>query len=161
MRSHTGKRSTWRRAVLGAVTSGALTLGLLMGVGTPTAHADILDDVYAEYATGAGGGQVSNLVRSSIKLRALGFRPTKSHLDEIENSLAYRPNQKRLVEALQDTIAYQRKRQAQAANAGVTEGPFTIGINQLPPGYQPDPTNPDNTGIFIAPGGSVQQPIGP
>ena len=152
----TGRHRMWGRALTGSV----LTVGFLMMAGIGTAHADVLDDVYGEYATGRGGGQVSNLVHDSMKLRALGFAPSRSHLTEIEDALKYRPNQKPLIDALKDAIAYQRKRQAQAANAQPSN-PFTMGINQLPPGVPQDPTNPDNTGIFIAPGGNIQQPIGP
>ncbi|MGV0838313.1 hypothetical protein [Mycolicibacterium thermoresistibile] len=155
-RAHTGKGAAWCRTAVGS----ALAAGVLMVAGMGTAHADVLDDVYGEYATGRGGGQVSNLVHDSMKLRAQGFAPSRSNLTAIEDALAYRPNQKPLIDALKDTVAYQRKRQAQAANAQPSN-PFTVGINQLPPGVPQDPTNRDNTGIFIAPGGSIQQPIGP
>jgi hypothetical protein len=94
-----------------------------------------------------------------LVLRSQGFLPSKANKEAIVKALDYRPNQKPLVEALQDTIAYQRKLQAQAANAQPS-GPFTVGINQLPPGQQPDPTNPDNTGVFFGPSGGIQQPLG-
>lgn len=147
----------WCRVAVGS----ALTVGVLMAAAAGPAHADVLDDVYAQYATGRGGGQVSNLVHDSMKLRALGFPPSRANIAAIEDALRYRPNQKPLIDALKDTVAYQRKRQAQAGNAQTGPNPFTIGINQLPPGVPPDPTNPDQTGIFIAPGGSIQQPVGP
>lgn len=157
-------RGNWRRTAARAVACGALAVGTLfapLSVGIGTANADVLDDVYAEYATGAGGGQVSKLVEKAMKLRALGFRPTKGHLDKIEQALAYRPNQKPLIEALETTIAYQRKRQAQADNSITGTGPFTIGINQLPPGVPADPHNPNTAGVFISPGGGVQQQLTP
>lgn len=133
-RGATGRRVAWRRTVAGS----ALTVGFLLIAGMGTAHADVLDDVYGEYATGRGGGQVSNLVHDSMKLRAQGYTPSRSHLTAIEDALKYRPNQKPLIDALKDTVAYQRKRQAQAANARPSN-PFTFGMS----------------------GGSIPRPVGP
>ena len=65
MTSHTSSKPGWRRAVAGAVASGALTAGLIAGFGSGTASADVLDDIYAQYDTGSAGGQVSVLVHSS------------------------------------------------------------------------------------------------
>ena len=42
--------------------------------------------------------------------------------------------------------------QARSA-AAQPSNPAVAGINQLPPGMEPDPTNPDNTGVFMGPGG--------
>src|SRR5215212_5716262 len=110
---------TWnlRRAVTGAVASSALTIGLLMGVGSATANADVLDDIGAKYMEGAGGGQISNFVKEALTLRALGFKPSKGNLEDLQAGWDYLPNQTRLVDALKDTVAYQRKLQALQQNA--------------------------------------------
>jgi hypothetical protein len=176
-------RYGWRRAVTGTAASSALAVGLLMGFSSqaalaepvdPTAPADapttaqadaptampagdVLAVIAEKYMTGAGGGQISNWVKESLQLRALGFKPSKGNLEALQAGLDYLPNQVRLVDALKETVAYQRKIQ----NANSVPGGVTFGINQLPPGVPQDPTNPDNTGVFIGPNGGIQQPIGP
>lgn len=77
------------------------------------ASGDVLDQLAQEYAVGAGGGQLSNLLRMSLKLRAMGFKPSKASLAEISQAMEYRPNQIPLIEALKDAIAYQQKVKAQ------------------------------------------------
>lgn len=77
------------------------------------ASGDVLDQLAQEYAVGAGGGQLSNLLRMSLKLRAMGFKPSKANLAEISQAMNYRPNQIPLIEALKDSIAYQQKVKAQ------------------------------------------------
>ena len=62
---------------------------------------------------GSGGGQLSNLLKMSLKLRAMGFKPSKANLAEIAQAMDYRPNQIPLIEALKDAIAYQQKIRAQ------------------------------------------------
>ncbi|MDT5298015.1 MAG: hypothetical protein QOG79_1257, partial [Mycobacterium sp.] len=55
-----------------------------MSGGTPTASpasADVLDDIAAQYDTGAGGGQVSELIHVALKMRALGYVPSKGNMD--------------------------------------------------------------------------------
>ena len=42
---------------------------------------------------GSGGGQLSNLLKMSLKLRAMGFKPSKANLAEIAQAMNYRPNQ--------------------------------------------------------------------
>ncbi|KWX21895.1 hypothetical protein [Mycolicibacterium wolinskyi] len=175
---HTGgNRYGWRRVVAGAVAGSALAVGLLVGAAAPTAFAvpttgadeppapkmstdEALAIIAADYDTGAGGGQISQLIHEVLVLRAQGFKPSNANGRALSEALDKRPNQTPLVDALKSTVSFQRKLQAQAAGA-VTPGGFTAGINQLPPGMAPDPTNPDNTGVFIGPtGGGVQQPIG-
>ena len=153
MTSQTGKnRLGWRRAVTGAVASGALAVGLMVGVGSATAHADVLDDLAAQYYTGAGGGQISNWVRQSLQLRSVGFRPSKANYSALEDALNFRPNQTPLISALKETVAYQRKVQAQSQPPS---NPVTVGINQY------DPNNPSAIGGFgVSGGGTVNQPIG-
>ncbi len=68
-----------------------------------------------------------------MALRAQGFRPSNANRQAIEAALEHRPHQTPLIEALKETLAYQRKLQAQAAMAG--DGgpnagpPITIGPN--------------------------------
>jgi hypothetical protein len=124
----TSQTGNVRRAVTGAVASSAMAMGLLLGIGSATASADILDDVGAKYMEGAGGGELSNYAQEALKLRAQGFKPSKSDLDAMQAGWAYLPNQSRLVDALKETIAYQHKMQALSQN--------TVNPNQ-PPGFNP------------------------
>jgi hypothetical protein len=184
MTSQTGKnRHEWRRTITGGVASSALAIGVLMGIGSPAASAqpeptpvtdappneqaetpaptgDVLAVIASEYMTGAGGGQVSNFVKEALQLRSLGFRPSKGNLTALQEALDKRPNQTPLVQALMETVSYQRTLQARAEAAGAPPGGFVAGINQLPPGQTPDPTDPDNTGVFLGPTGGITQPIG-
>ena len=140
-----------RRAVKGAVASGALAVGLLMGIGSTTANADVLDDVGVKYMQGAGGGQISNFVKEALILRAQGFKPSKGNLEELQAGWDYLPNQTRLIEALKDTVAYQRKMQALQQNQVPSQqGGFNIG----------GPGNPNSTGSGIIPGTGISEPIG-
>lgn len=132
------RRTAWRRTVTGTATSAVLVAGMLIGAGS--AHADVLDDIYAQYDTGAGGGQVSNLIHSAMKLRASGFVPSKGDVTDLEAAMDKRPNQTPLIEALQSTISYQRRSQARQASQGTPAvNPATIGLNPLGPGQVPDP----------------------
>jgi hypothetical protein len=104
-----------------------------------------------DYDTGAGGGQLSNLIHAVLKLRAQGYRASEANRVAIEDALNYRPNQTPLINALKETLAYQQKMKQRAESA--PSNPVTVGINQLPPGTVPDPTNPGNgAGIFIGGG---------
>jgi hypothetical protein len=70
---------------------------------------------------------------------------------------------------LKETIAYQRKLQAQQQNANAGQQPgYNFGVGQpppgmgpaLPPGVPPDPGGPNN-GVYVGvPGGTINQPIG-
>jgi hypothetical protein len=148
-----------RRAVTGAVASSAMTIGLLMGVGSTTANADVLDDIGVKYMQGAGGGQISNFVKEALTLRALGFKPSKGNLEALQAGWDYLPNQSRLVDALKDTVAYQRKLQALQQNANNPSQPgYNFGIGQAPAGMAPAvppgvPVQPgQNPGVFIGVG---------
>jgi hypothetical protein len=148
-----------RRAVTGAVASSAMTIGLLMGVGSATANADVLDDIGVKYMQGAGGGQISNFVKEALTLRALGFKPSKGNLEALQEGWDYLPNQSRLVDALKDTVAYQRKLQALQQNANNPSQPgYNFGIGQAPAGMAPAvppgvPVQPgQNPGVFIGVG---------
>ena len=109
----------------------------------------MLSFIEQEYNVGAGGGQLSNLIKSVLKLRAQGVKPSKTNIAEIQNALQYRPNQKPLIEALQNTLGYQQKvfaqmqllqqaQQRQQNNAVMgagqmpSDGAPTIGGNQAP-----------------------------
>lgn len=84
------------------------------GTAVPAAASgDVLDQLAQEYAVGSGGGQLSNLLKMSLKLRAMGFKPSQANLAEIAQAMNYRPNQIPLIEALKDAIAYQQKIRAQ------------------------------------------------
>jgi hypothetical protein len=148
-----------RHAVTGAVASSALAIGLLMGAGAATANADVLDDIGAKYMEGAGGGQISNFVKEALTLRALGFKPSKGNLEALQAGWDYLPNQTRIVEALKDTVAYQRKLQALQQNANNPSQPgYNFGIGQAPAGMAPAvppgvPVQPgQNPGVFIGVG---------
>jgi hypothetical protein len=148
-----------RRAVTGAVASSAMAIGLLMGVGSTTANADILDDIGVKYMQGAGGGQISNFIKEALILRAQGFKPSKGNLEALQAGWDYLPNQSRLVDALKDTVAYQRKMQALRANSNNPAQPgYNFGIGQAPPGMGPAvppgvPVEPGgNQGVFIGVG---------
>ncbi|KAB7753204.1 hypothetical protein A5630_18290 [Mycolicibacterium mucogenicum] len=132
MTSHT---SRGRRGVAGAILAGAVTVGMLI---TPAAaHADILDDLDAQYDIGSSGGDLSNLLRTALKLRAQGFGPSKGNLDDIQAALDQRPNQVPLIHALQDTVKFQKRNQARAAGAR-PQSPIVIGgPGGLPPGLVP------------------------
>ena len=111
------------------------------------AAGDVLDQLAQDYAVGAGGGQLSNLLKTALKLRAMGFKPSKQYLDELTKAMTYRPNQLPLIGALKDTIAYQQKLQAQmdvltkaqAAQNGNGANSAVMGAAPMP-----GPSNPAN-----------------
>jgi hypothetical protein len=139
-----GKKAGWRRTFSGAATAGALAVGVLMGAGT--AHADVLDDIHSEYDKGSGGGQVSNLIEVAMKLRAAGFVPSKGDMADLEAAMDKRPNQVPLIDALQSTVAYQKRSQARTASQQPSTTVGT-GITPFQPGQVPDPNG--NPGINI------------
>lgn len=121
----------------------------------PKVNADqVLNTIYGEYSIGDGGGQVSKLIDDAMKLRAQGFRPSNANAVALKDALEYRPNQSPLVEALKETIAYQRKLQAQAAMSAAS-GPVAGPVPQYTP-----PTG-DLT-VPVGPGGNagITIPIG-
>jgi hypothetical protein len=150
MTSQTSRNTGWRRAVTGAVASGALAAGLMAALGAGTANADVLDDINAQYDTGSGGGQVSNLIHTAMKLRSLGYVPSKGNVEDLQAGMDSRPNEMPLINALQDTVQYMKREQSLNNHPA----PATIGVNQYNPGSNP--------GIF-APGASpgINIPLGP
>lgn len=158
----TQTQSRWRRSVRGTVI-GAVAAGLVAGFGSPAAFADpgsttpatpttaasdsgvpqfksadeLLLFIDQEYDMGAGGGQLSNLIKSVMKFRAAGFKPSKANVAEITQALEYRPNQKPLIDALNDTLAYQQKIKAQSdllqqAQAAQNANSAVMGAGQMP-----------------------------
>jgi hypothetical protein len=145
-----------RRATAGIVTSSAIAIGLLMGVGSASANADVLDDIGAKYMQGAGGGQISNFAKEALTLRSLGFKPSKGNLEALQAGWDYLPNQSRLVDALKETVAFQRKMQALQANSNNASQPgYNFGVGQAPPGMGSAvppgvPVQPgQNPGVFL------------
>ena len=156
----------WRRAVRGAVI-GAMTTGLVIGLGTsealadpgtttpatPSATADasgtpqftsadqMLAFIDSNYDEGAGGGQLSNLIKEVMDLRAKGFRPSKANIAAIQQALNYRPNQKPLIDALNETIGYQQKIKAQTAMLQQAQAAqnnnMVMGAGQMPADSNP------------------------
>jgi hypothetical protein len=170
---------TLRRAFTGAVASSAMAIGLLMGVGAPAASADpatpstetqappvmtadqALAIIDKDYDTGEGGGQLSNLIHDVMKLRAQGFKPSNANKEAITKALDYRPNQEPLIQALQETLAYQHKMQALQQRSNNPQQPGSgFGIGQPPPGMGAPvppgvPVNPGaqpGVGIFLPSG---------
>jgi hypothetical protein len=90
--------------------------------------------IATEYQQGDGGGQLSKLIDDVMILRAQGFRPSNANKLAIQDALEHRPNQTPLVEALKETLAYQRKLQAQAqmsqAENGPVAGPVPVQVPQ-------------------------------
>ncbi len=102
------RRATSSCAVLAGGVLAAMAIGL-----APSASADVLDDLAGQYSTGAGAGQVANLLSDALNLRAQGFAPKPADLEAVKAALAKRPNQAPLLSALQTTVAHQKKRQSQ------------------------------------------------
>jgi hypothetical protein len=99
----------------------------------PTVSADqVLATIHNEYAQGDGGGQISKLIDDAMKLRQQGFRPSNAHAADLAKALEFRPNQTPLVEALKETIAYQRKLQARAQQAVIDNGPIAGPVPVIP-----------------------------
>lgn len=143
-----------------AVEGGAAASAGSTTAGATTAPADILDVLADEYAVGAGGGQVSNLLKVALKLRAMGFRPSKPYLDQLKNAMNYRPNQLPLISALKDTIAYQQKLQAQKEILTRAQAQQNPGSAVMGAGPMPGASNPANVvpGAPGAPGAPVPAP---
>lgn len=163
----------WRR-VAGALAGSAIAGALIAGFGAPAAVSAPADDnttdtpptptmtadealaiIDRDYDLGSGGGQLSNLIHEVLVLRNAGFKPSNANKVAIQEALDHRPNQAPLVDALKETVAYQRKIQAQAAaqqQQGAQPG-FAIG-------GAPSPF--DQGGVILGgPGGSsVNMPVG-
>lgn len=163
MTSLNSTNTRWRRATTGAVASGALVAGMLAGMpsalaepvspvtpggaaspttpaeaapgsepGTMTAD-EALVIIQNDYDLGAGGGKLSNLIHSVLKLRSQGFYPSKGNVMAIQDALGKRPNQAPLITALEQTLSYQRRAQ-QRGMMQQSQSPTQFGIGQIPPG---------------------------
>jgi hypothetical protein len=174
MTSQTGKsRHGWLRIVTAGLACSAVAAAVIGGFGAPAALADPADPsaqsdtppvmtadealaiIARDYDTGAGGGQLSTLIHDVLKLRALGFKPSNGNKEAITKALDYRPNQAPLIEALKETLAYQRKLQAIQANSNNPSQPgYGFGVGQAPPGMglPPDPGGSPGVGIFLPAG---------
>ncbi|MGE0220938.1 hypothetical protein [Mycolicibacterium sp.] len=164
-----------RRVTGGAVVGAAVASGLVFGVapvasaqpadsnGTsqteqqrPVSPDQVLMMISEQYQTGRGGGQVSKLIEQVMTLRQRGIRPSMANTQALLVGLEARPNQGPLIEALQSTVAYQRKVMAQAANGGAAAGPpgpATRPGQQMGPNWGPgNPMQQDGDTIFPMPG---------
>lgn len=169
-----------RRVVAGAATVGALVVGLAISTVGPAA-ADPADSdagaassaaeapqkremtadealalIAQEYDTGAGGGQVSNLIHDVLVLRQQGYRPSNANRKALVKGLEKRPHQTPLVEALRNTLAHQRKLQARGAAAQVPQSGLNPGIGQFPAGIAPVPGGGGQPG----PSAGILLPVG-
>jgi hypothetical protein len=141
--------SRWRRAAVAGVASAALALGSL-GFGTATANADVLDELAQQYSTGAGAGKVANLLRTSLQLRAQGFRPKPSDYAAIKAAMDRNANQAPLIEALEGAVASQMKQQRQMAG-GKGQSPIVLGVT-ADPNWAPGNPMQQEDPIFPIPG---------
>ena len=161
-------RQRWVHVVTAGLACGAMAAAVMGGLGAPTVWADPAADPSAQsdappvmtadealaiidrdYDIGAGGGQLSTLIHDVMKLRALGFKPSNTNKEAITKALDYRPNQAPLIQALQETLSYQRKMQALAQNANKPSQPgFSIG------GPPPGMGSPVAPGVPVNPGAS-------
>ena len=149
----------WRRGVRNGIAGVALAVGLVCGSAVP-AHADILDDLAEQYAIGTGGGQLSKLLKTSLKLRAMGYKPSQAYLDQVTEAAGYRPNQNPLIEALKNTIAYQAKVKAQTeilrgAQSQQGANSAIMGAAQMPGASSPGMTTGGATGGGATTGGAT------
>jgi hypothetical protein len=131
---------------------------------TPTMTADqALSIIATEYDTGAGGGQISNMIHDIMRLRSQGFRPSNANRLAIEQALDKRPNQAPLIEALKSTLTYQKKLKAQAENAVKPPAPAAVAVGPTPgpmPAAPGVPQPAPGVGITGPGGNGIVMPIG-
>lgn len=99
-------------------------LALAVGPGAATAHADTLDDIAHEYSLGTSGGQVSNLTRQALQLRARGAQVSAAQDTALRAALDKRPNQMPLIKTLKSIVAAQTQYLQQAG--GGRRGPAAV-----------------------------------
>jgi hypothetical protein len=125
------------------VEGGAATAGTTTAAAAGTrAAGDVLDQLAEEYAIGSGGGQLSNLLKASLKMRAMGYRPSKANLDALSQAMQYRPNQIPMIQALKDTIAYQQKVMAQTQLLRQAQSQMNANSAVMGAGQMPSDSNP-------------------
>ena len=166
---------SWRRNAVAALAASALVGGLALGVATPVALAQPADSsssteetrapvspdqvlmmISQEYQTGKGGGQVSKLIEQVMTLRMRGVRPSRGNAVALAAALEKRPNQLPLIEALQETLTYQRKQMTRAGNqvpsGGGAPPVATPGAPGAPAWVPGNPMQQDSDTIFPMPG---------
>lgn len=145
------KAARWRRKTTAGIAGVGMSVALMMGFGTATASADVLDELAEQYSTGAGAGQIANLLHTSLQLRAQGFKPKPADYQAIKAAMDRRPNQGPLVEALSAAVANQVKTQQQLRGVGGGQSPVVLGVQNQPwnPG---NPMEWDNDKPFDMPG---------
>lgn len=126
-----------------------------------SATGDVLDQLAEEYNVGAGGGQLSNLLRTALKLRAMGFKPSKANLDAIQVAMAYRPNQNPLINALKDTIAYQAKIKGQMEVLQQAQSQQNANSAVMGAGQMPGASNPAMPGMSVGAPPVAEVPAAP
>lgn len=126
---------------------------------TAATTGDVLDVLSQEYAVGAGGGQLSNLLKISLKLRAMGFKPSKPYLDELSTAMTYRPNQGPLIAALKNTIAYQQKIRAQTQVLQQAQSQQGANSAVMGAGQMPGDSNPGGAAAPGAPAAVAPAPL--
>lgn len=125
------------------------------------ASGDVLDQLAEDYGVGAGGGQVANLLRTSLKLRAMGFKPSKANLAEIQVAMSYRPNQNPLISALKDTIAYQSKLKGQMEILQQAQSQQNANSAVMGAGQMPGASNPAMPGMSVGGAPVAEVPSAP
>lgn len=130
-------------AVAGGAATGAAASAAAASAAAASVQGDVLDKLAEQYAVGSGGGQLSNLLKTALKLRSMGFKPSKPYLDEIKEAMTHRPNQLPLIGALKNTIAYQQKIQAQMQILQSAQARNATGA-AMGAGAAPNPANPAN-----------------
>ena len=122
---------------------------------------DVLDQLAEEYAIGSGGGQLSNLLKASLKMRAMGYRPSRANLEALSQAMRYRPNQIPMIQALKDTIAYQQKVMAQTNLLRQAQSQMNANSAVMGAGQMPSDSNPAMIPGAPVPGAQapMQQPM--
>ena len=144
----------------GAAAANTSTVATAAATATAAAAGDVLDLLAEDYAVGAGGGQLSNLLRMSLKLRAMGFKPSKPYLEELTAAMKYRPNQGPLIAALKNTIAYQQKIRAQTQVLQQAQSQQGVNSAVMGAGQMPGDSNPGGApGAPAAPAAAAPAPL--
>ena len=165
----------WCRTAVAALAASALAGGLALGVATPGAVAQPADSststeetqapispdqvlmmISQEYQVGRGGGQVSKLIEQVMTLRMRGVRPSRGNAVALAAALEKRPNQVPLIQALEETLTYQRKQMMRSSNqvpSGSGAPPVATPGAPGAPGWVPgNPMQQDSDTIFPMPG---------
>ncbi|MGB8407290.1 MAG: hypothetical protein WCE30_24835 [Mycobacterium sp.] len=128
----------WRSTVAGMLAAGVVLAGSTAGAGL--ANADVIADIDQQYDIGSSGGEISQLIHSVVSLRSQGFGPSKGNMSDIQAALDQRPNEMPLIQALKDTLAFQKRNKSRASGAQPQNPGIVIGGTPggLPPGLVPN-----------------------